>query len=206
MKKGMRWTGWTVVLAFALFMTGCGNSGGAASDEDGGDDTSSGNTITGQGSGNGFSEPFYSEGCEVQLSMTHADNSRFLLFILDKTDGSAFKTIVYTSSLNGEIQEFELPEGDYWIEVETSGGWSVSITGCVTTYLDPDDYETDNGLYIGCPPPCCEDNDGVFGCDCVAGHCICNDDTLSDCTCECVGGSGGGGGSGTPSGGETTEE
>ncbi len=191
MGKRIQLAGWILSVAFLFLTLGCGDRGGAntGGDGDGGEIVFPGETITGQGTGNGFSEPFHSDGCEVELSMTHADDSRFLLFVIDKSNGSAFKTIVYTNSINDETREISLPEGDYWIEVETAGSWSISITGCIYTYLNPDDYETDVGLYIGCPPPCCEDNGGVFGCDCVANRCICNDDTFSDnCECECVGG------------------
>lgn len=192
MGKRIQLTGWVLAVAFLFLLWGCGSSGGASSGEgdgDGGDNAFPGQTVTGEGSGNGYSEPFHSEGCEVQISMTHSDESRFLLFIIDKTDGSAFKTIVYTTAISGEIQEFDLPEGDYWIEVETTGGWSVGITGCVYTYLDPDDYETDIGLYTGCNASCCEDNGGVFGCYCPDNRCICNDDSFSEnCECQCVGG------------------
>jgi hypothetical protein len=181
-------------IVLLLVSPGCGDREGASGASDdgggGGEIIFPGETITGQGTGNGFSEPFRSDGCDVELSMTHADDSRFLLFIIDKTDGSAFKTIVFTNSISDEAREVFLPEGDYWVEVETTGSWSISITGCIYTFLDPDDYETDVGLYIGCPPPCCEEHGGVFGCDCVAGRCICNDDTFSnDCACTCVGGS-----------------
>ncbi len=192
MGNRIRMAKWIVLIVALLALgLGCGDRGGAGGEDDGdgGEIIFPGATISGSSSDTGVPSPFRSDGCEVQLSMTHSEDSRFLLFIIDKSNGAAFKTIVFSNSITDEIREFNLPEGDYWIEVEASGGWSYSLTGCVYTYLDPDDYETDVGMYIGCPPPCCEDNGGVFGCDCVANRCICNDDTFSvNCECTCVGG------------------
>ncbi len=179
-----------LIVVFNLLLMSCGSKDGSAENEDGGEIIFPGETISGASGGSAVPAPFHSDGCEVQLSMTHSEDSRFALFVIDKSDGAPFKTIVFTSSISDESREFDLPEGDYWIEVDASGNWSYSLTGCVFTYLDPNDYETDVWAYIGCPSPCCEDNGGVFGCDCVAGRCICNDDTFSDdCECECVSGS-----------------
>lgn len=188
MNKRIFKAGCLLLVVFLFLSIGCGDKGdGIDDDEDNGENVFPGNTIEFQGDG-GYdtSGPFYSDGCEVELSITHADFSRFLMFIIDKSNGSAYKTIVYTTSITDEKRIISLPRGDYFLDVETSGAWSVSITGCVVKYLNPNDYETDPGAYVGCGIGCCTDNGGVFGCDCNTGYCICHDNSQSEaCNCEC---------------------
>ncbi len=170
-----------------LLMPACGDKSGNEDEAPEGEQVYPGNTFGGSGQGDSWSEWFHSAGCNVQVSVTHGDDARIALQIVNQSTGQILKNIVYMSAVTDEISIVNIPAGEYWVEVLATGSWSINLTGCIHTYKNPDDIEIDRSLYIGCDPGCCPG--GLIGCDCGEGRCLCAGDAYDPaCDCQCVGG------------------
>lgn len=176
-------TRWAIVLCLmGLLVFGCDEIDG--DDDNGGDGNGTAsftNSFTGGFDESGFSENIYSFGCNVTIITTHSADSRVALHLVDVATGAVVITVVYTKSVENTPAVRYLPAGKYRLEVVSDDPWSVTIEGCIQTYV-PD------STYIGCKPGCCEGRGGVDTCDCETGWCLCRDGSYSEsCQCVCTG-------------------
>jgi len=127
-----------LALALLLGTGGCGDS--EEYTEPTTDDTFPGTTFNGSGIGDGFSEPFYVAGGNIQFQVTHGDDTRFALHIIRQSTGEVIDSIVYMNAVtDATVVKRFATAGDYRLEIDTDAGssWQVSVTGNIQTYANP---------------------------------------------------------------------
>lgn len=79
------------------------------------------------GKGQEATKTFHLNGGLTRFEMTHNGNSNFIVHLMD-TNGNVQEYVVNEIGAYNGSQAFNVPEGDYLLNVEADGSWTVKIT------------------------------------------------------------------------------
>lgn len=131
-----------VCLLVLISFCGCGGVGSSTSETssdsgssgDGSSNEGDGYNIYTSGTGNGQTVSFLVKSGSIIISVSHANDSRIVVSLMDKQTQLAKENIVIMNIVADQQTTFTVPPGDYYLKIKAIGNWTIKIYGDVTAY------------------------------------------------------------------------